>query len=282
MRRLLAILITVTMLAGCSINQTTWGPPVALDRETVTGSNATQAQKSVGVVSLLGRSFRMQKVGMTVFGNELEIAQIAAWDVDAHATRSLATALSGKAEAKRVAHRPAAFDAMFSGGGMFRSLHSELEEALRRATAGQSHDLYIVLLPVGSQFGDTNQTIGGLGIVQASSLFASKSWVHTLFNMYVLDGRTHSILGWKQATVGQTRFLATIKGPHREIDASWWPPSSDKVAGDARLKGAVFELVQQAIATTLPEALALGPAAGAQRRPDPSTGSGTTATAVAH
>lgn len=257
MRRSSVILVALCLLAGCSASQTAWGPPVPLAGETTTGSNAGTVRRSIGVISLIGDTFWIKKVGIMVFGNELAKAPVAAWRIDEHAIRSVATALDGKAEVKPIAHDPAAFAEALQPGGAFRDSSAELAEAVRRVTAGQTHDLYVVLAPFVTQFGDTNQSIGGLGIVQSGGLLVGQNaWVHALFTIRVYDGKTRNQLGWKIATIGQQPFLATIRGPHRQVDTSWWP-QPDKVAGDARLRTVVQELVQQAIATTLPEALDL-------------------------
>ena len=91
--------------------------------------------------------------------------------------------------------------------------------------------------------------VGGLGIVQTGGVLVTKAWLHAVFQVRVYDGRTLEFLGWKPATSGQNTFMAMIKGPHREVDGSWWPEKA-KVEADVRLKSAMRELVEQALSTT--------------------------------
>lgn len=256
MRRLLALLLTLTLLTACSISQTAWGPPVSLDRPIVTGSTGGAGSGSIAVLSLIGSTFTVQKVGMTVFGNERAEENVSGWGMDDIAFESVSKGLSGKGSVKRLT-LAAGGPAVAAGfGGLLRDTDAELQQQLRRASAGQSFDTYIVVVPTVSAFGTTNQSISGIGIVQASSVLSSTAWVHALFTVRVFDGRTFNQLGWKHATIGQARFMSTIKGPHREVDLSWWP-APGKAAEEARLKAVVHELLQQAIISTLPEALDL-------------------------
>lgn len=280
MRRICVIFALLLALAGCSMSQTAWGPPVSLDQPGTTGALNQGARRSIGVVSLIGDTFTLKKVGITVFGNDLATASIASWGIDRHASGVVAKELATRADVKQIAHSPEVFAAYQRDGGMFRDMNAELKDGLRKATSGQKHDFYIVLTRSGSQFGSSNQHVVGIGMVQSGSVFVTKTWLHTLFHLGIYDGRTHELLGWKIATIGQERFMAMIKGPHRELDSAWWV-DAEKVAGDARLKAAVLEMVQQAVATTLPEALALGPALGTARQPAPGANSSVTPSAVA-
>jgi len=66
-------------------------------------------------------------------------------------------------------------------------------------------------------------------------MFVTKTWLHALFQIRVYDGRTLEFQDWKPATIGQSTFMATIKGPHREVDASWWPNSrASKAIGGSK------------------------------------------------
>jgi hypothetical protein len=64
--------------------------------------------------------------------------------------------------------------------------------------------------------------------------------------------KTFALLTRKFASLGQPNFLATIQGPHREVDKSFRPDSLD-VAQNAKLRDAIRELVGQTMDATLPE-----------------------------
>jgi hypothetical protein len=240
--------LALLLAAGCSGAPTAFAPPIALDR--------TKGRQSIGVISAVGSKFAVQTVGTTVFGNESNSVQVANWSIDDLVANKIAGLLGDSADVRRITYAKDAFAAYDAPGGLFRDHNAELKEILRKLTATQKSDVYLVVIASSSYFGSTNQSVGGLGIVQAGNIFVNKRWLHALFQIRVYDGRTLEFLGWKPATIGQDTFMATIKGPHREVDASWWPTPAT-VEGDRRLKTAVRELVEQALTTTLPEVLSL-------------------------
>jgi hypothetical protein len=253
MRFISAFLYGLAMLlvAGCASVPMAFEPAVPLDNK--------NGRRGIGVISTIGGKFVVQKVGMTAFGNERNEVAIPSWGIDDLVATKLKALLAGKAEVRKIAAPEEAFAAYQAPGGLFRDHNAELKDALRKLTAGQSFDTLLVVVGSVSPFGNTNQHIGGLGIVQSSSIVASYASVHAIFQVRVYDGRTLEFQGWKSATTGQGTFLSTIKGPHKEVDMSWWPEPG-KAEGDVRLKAVVREMVEQALATTLPEVLALAPA----------------------
>lgn len=241
--------LSMLLVSGCSGVPTAFAPPVAVD--------TSKGRRSIGVISMLGATFSMQKVGVTVFGNEYKSAPIAGWGIDDVVTSKVASLLGGDADVKRISSPKDAFAAYEAPGGLFRDHNAEFKEGLRKLTTGQKCDLYLAVVVGGSAFGSTNQSVRGIGIVQGSSVFVNQMWIHALFQMRLYDGRTLELLGWKPATLGQPTFMAMIRGPNREVEASLWP-QTDRVESDVRLRNAVRELIEQGISATLPEVLTLG------------------------
>jgi hypothetical protein len=241
--------LALMLIAGCSA-PTAFAPPVALDD--------AKGRHSIGIISAVGSKFAVQKVGVTVFGNEYNVVPVATWGIDDLIASKLTLLLGGKADVKRITYAKDAFAAYEAPGGLFRDRDAELKQILRKLTATQKCDIYLVVIASSSSVGSTNQSVGGLGIVQTGGVLVTKAWLHAVFQVRVYDGRTLEFLGWKPATIGQNTFMAMIKGPHREVDVSWWPEKA-KVEADVRLKSAMRELVEQALTTTLPEVLALEP-----------------------
>jgi len=244
--------LSMLLVSGCSGVPTAFAPPVTVD--------TSKGRQSIGVISMLGTTFSMQKVGVTVFGNEYKSAPIASWGIDDVITTKVTRLLGGDADVKRISYPKDAFAAYEAPGGLFRDHNAEFKDALRKVTAGQKYDLYLAVVVGGSAFGSTNQFVRGIGIVQGSSVFANQMWIHALFHMRLFDGRTLELLGWKPATLGESTFMAVIRGPNRQVDASFWP-QTERVESDFRLRNAVRELVEQGISATLPEVLTLGRAA---------------------
>jgi hypothetical protein len=240
--------LCVMLFAGCSGLPTAFEPPVTID--------ISKGRGSIGVISTIGARFAVQRVGITVFGNERNDVPIGTWRIDDAVHAKLESLLRTDADVKRISFQKDTFAAYEAPGGLFRDHNAELVEALQKVTATQKCDLYLVVVPTGSSLGSTNQSVSGIGIVQGSSVFVNQMWIHALFQMRLYDGRTLQLLGWKRARLGDTVFMAAIHGPHRQVDASLWPEAG-RLESNMRLRTAMRELVEQALTATLPEVLTL-------------------------
>jgi hypothetical protein len=212
-----------------------------------------QDGKCVGVVSRLGEKFTVRKIGYTVFGNEENEAPVESWRIDDLIVAKIGGFLNKRAVARRIAYPKDAF-ASLDAPKLFRNSDADLGEILRTITAGTRCARYVVVTPGVVYYGTTNQTLSGLGIVSSKAPF----FTGDLYNLYmfawlrVYDGETFAVLTRKLASLGQPNFLATIGGPHREVDKSYWPDSPD-LAQNAKLRDAIRELVAQTMDATLPE-----------------------------
>jgi hypothetical protein len=209
-----------------------------------------QGRKSIGVISAIGDTFAVQKIGLMVFGNELKKAAIDAWAIDDRVADKINVLLSKRYDVRKVSYAKGAFAAFYgSSTNPFGNAEEELRATVRKIASEQKCDLYLVVTKAGSTFGDSNQIVSGLGILESSGLFGSID-LFALSAMTVYDGRTFAVLREKRTSIGQSTFMATIKGPHRELNQSWWPT---QVAQNERLRNATWALVEQSIAMTLPE-----------------------------
>jgi hypothetical protein len=96
MRCWLAILVAAVVISGC-------GPPGSVSGELLTGSLEPGAgRKSVGVISALGDRFALQKVGITVFGNDYTDIPIEAWKIDDLVAAKVGAHLSKRFEVRRI------------------------------------------------------------------------------------------------------------------------------------------------------------------------------------
>lgn len=217
------------------------------------GPKKADTRKSVGVISAIGSTFAIQKVGITVFGNELKQVPIDSWGIDDAVAARVAALLSRRYAAKRITYPKGAFTAYETPGGLFRNLDEELRTVVRSIAAAQKFDLYVVVTRTMSPYGSGNQVVSGLGIVEGGGL-ATSVHLHALSAIRVYDGQTFAVTAEGRASIGQSTFLATIKGPHRQVDQSWWP-SSPQAVHNEKLKDATRALVEQSLAVTLPDLL---------------------------
>lgn len=216
-----------------------------------TAPKKPDTRKSIGVISAIGHTFALQKVGVTVFGNELKEVPIDGWGIDGLVATKISALLSKQFNVRRVTFPKGAFAALETPGGLFRDSEAELQGIVRKIAAAQKCDLYVVVTRGGSAFGTTNQVVNGLGLVVAANPFFDNSHLYALSMLHLYDGQTFGLLRRQAASIGQPTFLKTIKGPHREVDQSWWPASA-QAAQNEKLKAATRTLVEQSLAMTVP------------------------------
>jgi hypothetical protein len=199
----------------------------------------------------------VRKVGITVFGNEDNSAAIGSWGIDDLAVSTVAAAAGKRFAIRRIAFPKVAFEAL-ANKGIFEGLTlvEDIRTIVRNATTSAGCERYALITKASSQVGDSNQGISGLGILEASRLLHPDVSVFALSVISIYDGRTYATLHQTRASMGQSTLFASIRGPHRDVDESWWPATPEAASGDARLKGAVRELVSKSLAMTMPELLA--------------------------
>jgi hypothetical protein len=207
--------------------------------------------KCVGVVSRLGETFNVRKIGIIVFQNDEKEASIDSWRVDELVATRVGSFLGGRAAARRLTN-PKGAVASLDEIKLFRNYNADLGAILRTLAAGTRCARYIVVNPISTQFLNTNQNLKGAGILDYTSGFNDVYWIHVLATLTVYDGETFAPLESKAASIGQSIFFSDIRGPHRKVDKSFWPESSD-AAQNAKLRDGIRELVAESIDRTLPE-----------------------------
>jgi hypothetical protein len=254
MRCLLMAFAIAGAVAGCST-------PDPFTNDLLTASIAPgTGRKSIGVISAIGDKFSVQKVGLTVFQNSLDEIAIDSWGIDERVVASMSAQLGKRFDVKRISYSKAAFAEVQKPKPLFADNQDDyrykIAEILRGLASTQKCDLYVVVTKSGSQVGNTNQSVGGIGILYGGNgaIFTSVH-LHALFDVRVYDGRTFAVLGHQRGSSGQSAFLSVIRGPNREVDKSWWPEPAQSVARDAKIKDATLALLEQSMAATAAELL---------------------------
>jgi hypothetical protein len=204
--------------------------------------------KRIGVISAMGDTFYLQKVGRTVFGNERNEFPAAAWGIDDLMVSKVRATLGRRFDIRPVTYQRAAFYASNPGG---------IGARVRAAAPSGGVDAYVVLTRGVSQVGATNQYVNGLGLLEASGgiLYANTYFVYAIYAVDLVDANAFSSMGAAislmpgESLVDPLRTTA-LRGPHRQVDQSWWPTSLD-AASNQRLKGAVVQLIDASLANTL-------------------------------
>jgi hypothetical protein len=254
MRCLLMAFAVAAVVAGCA-------SPDPLTNEMLTASIAPGAgRKSIGVISAIGDKFSVQKVGFTVFQNSLDEVPIDSWGIDERVVTTMSAQLSKRYDVKRLSYAKAAFAEVQKPKPVFagsqQDYRYQIAELLRGIASSQKCDLYVVVTKSGSPVGNTNQSVGGIGLLHTGvGGFLSSVRLHALLEVRVYDGRTFAVLGRMRAPSGQSIFTQFLHGPNREVDKSWWPAQAEAVARDTKIRDATLALVEQSVTTTVGDLL---------------------------
>jgi len=234
MPRRLALLLAL-LLAACHTN------PVEPER--------LSGIKSVAIISALSDEVTMRAIGIMVFGNSEQRGALPGFAIDDAVTQRLTAALSPRFELRPVKFNRAALspDKIYFPGerGLFDTKRRAVEEAVRAEMAGQPADVYLLVSPGAAQYGNTNQGLGGLGVLKMANRYS----VYALYWITVIDGSEFKVIG--DAKAPAEGFMPAIRGPSRSTDAALWAetPGALRDASKEKLKKDLTDLVMQ----TLPE-----------------------------
>jgi hypothetical protein len=233
--------------------------PAAQPKPTVTPD--VPGRKSVCVASALGHKFRVQKVGVMVFGNALEEVATSSWGIDDFAISRIQGLLDGKYTVRRLPlseQNLNALEAADNGGLLFGGSTAAVSGPLRSAAAATKCDMYLTVTRAGAQLAGTNQALGGLGVLARGSILGDLVYVHAIFNLRTYDSNlTH--LRTERASLAPLLVTGLtppgIYGMYKQVDASWFPAAPQSAVQSAQLKNTVRALVEEGLAKTLKEVL---------------------------
>jgi hypothetical protein len=214
-----------------------------LGAPSVEASKTIAQARTVGVISAVGHKFALQKMGITVFGNELNEVPIS-WGIDDAVAGKVSALLSGRYAVKRISP-PAGLDA------------DNAQDVVRKIAASQKHDLYVVVARSTAPFGSSNQTVTGLGMIEAGGiLYPDNVTLFAVTTVLVYDGRTFERLGWQRTGVEGISIGKTINAPTRSLDRTWWPATPQAVHSE-KLKAATRALAVEGLSATIPQIMGM-------------------------
>ena len=146
----------------------------------------------LGVIPVIGNEFVVQKIGITIFGNERAEVPIDGWDLDDLVVARVRAAAPGIA-VRKIAYAKGAFEAYeHPAPALFRNSQDELTTVVRQITANANCERYVVITKFAGKLEGTNQTLYGIGIFQSSSVFSPTSLFANL-DVTVFDGQTFAL-----------------------------------------------------------------------------------------
>src|SRR5262245_56167735 len=128
-RLLFAAFAATATLAGCTSD------PLNNDLQTASIAQGSP-RKSVCIVSALGDTYSVQKIGITVFGNALDKVPIEAWGLDASVASKIGSQLSHRFDARRIDYPRGAFASLEPPKSVFSSDYKDRREEIRDIARG--------------------------------------------------------------------------------------------------------------------------------------------------
>jgi hypothetical protein len=209
--------------------------------------------KTVGVISAVGSKFALQKVGITVFGNELNEVPIGAWGLDDAVASRVSAVLSKRFTVKRIAVPQGAF-AAYEKPAPFGDSDATLQGIVRQLAGSANCDLYVVITPAGISFSGTNQVVAGIGMVEGGgAINPDNVTLYAVTAVHLYDGRSFERLLWQRPGFSFGGSMGNVvNAPHRKLDRTWWPATPQAVHAE-KYKSATREVLVDGIAATVPE-----------------------------
>jgi hypothetical protein len=205
-----------------------------------------------GVMSAVGTTFTLQKVGITVFQNDYKKAPIAAWGIDEYITRRLASAAGGRPIVRLDYSKPdlASFEAPRSNPFEQRT---DLHTIVKNAAAKSGCERSVAAVKVSTRIGSSNQGMYGLGILEtAAGTPLARTYLFVSMMLLVVDGRTRDTVRIERVNevANPIDWLMSGSGLVQQVDSSWWPASGE-VAGNTRMKNGIQALIDRGLTPTL-------------------------------
>lgn len=188
----------------------------------------------IGVISAIGDTFAVQKVGLTVFGNELTEVPINAWSLDDLVVARVRAAASG-INVRKIVHPKGAFEPYYHPRtSLFRNGDEDLTAVVRQIAASSSCVRYFVFTTYAAQLQGTNQSLPGIGVLHHGSGPFSNTSLFANFALRVFDGQSFVVAKRPSADLGSIlagSFGRLGQDPLTKLGAEDFPASpADAVA----------------------------------------------------
>jgi hypothetical protein len=210
-----------------------------------------QTVKTVGIISAVGDQFTFARGGLTGPDNGGRSVPIASWGLDDLIVRQTAAALSGRFQVRPVSYDRAAFAAIRESPIKPAALigGDPIKKLVEAEVTPQGLDAYIVITKARANFGGGIRKIEGIGLISYATVMEPCSFVHALYEIRVIDGRTFDVIEKMAAGPLDDAADVSVGGPGRLIDESF-PHANDRGPDDT-LRKAVVDLIDQSLPVTL-------------------------------
>ena len=210
------------------------------------------SRSTICVASAVGARFHRTEIGLTVFGNDSKAIAVDAWGLNDVVGNRIAASLSGKADVKQLS-----IPASGIGTGP-REFLSDPEQRLLTAlaplAAANSCTSLIYVSEFTGRYGNTNVGMEGVGIAQGPIF--GLTLLHAFFDMRYYAGQPLQMKTKKTGLSSDGQLPGFQTAAQKNVDAALWV-AAEQIPGDARIRMAARELIEEALNVTLPKLIAL-------------------------
>ncbi|MGZ6205643.1 MAG: hypothetical protein ACXWMT_12080 [Candidatus Binataceae bacterium] len=197
----------------------------------------------IGVLPALGDRLVVQKVGITVFGNERTEVPVD-WSLDDLVVARVRAAAAGSA-VRRISFAKDAFTGHLRSGGLqFGTARTDLNDTVRRVVGGTSCERYVLVTNLAAQFYG-NQSVDGVGIVNQGAGFLTHTYVFAAIYVWILDGQSFEVIKRERP---QSRFM-------NPVDEAVFPSTPADAAKSSALRDSVRGWLATSLDSGLPKLL---------------------------
>jgi hypothetical protein len=209
----------------------------------------------LGVIAVVGDVFVVQKIGLTVFGNERE--EVATnWGLDDLIVARVRAAAGPSLPVRRITYPAGAFEHYYHPASrLLPDPREGLPAIVQGFAANAGCKQYLVITRFNGELSGTNQRLDGIGafnqglgnIIRHSHLFANIA-------LTLLDGQTFAKQSRQGADIA-ARFQASLRlgeDPLKKLENADFPEPASAAAGSAVLRDKTRALVSAEIDRLLP------------------------------
>lgn len=209
----------------------------------------------VGVIAATQDPFVIEKIGLTVFGNEYAEVPVS-WSLD-DLVFARVRAAAGATPLRRIAYTKGAFDAYYHPKpSLFRNDREELSNLIRQIAGNAGCERYVVITRGEGMLPGTNQPLRGLGILNRGAGIISYSYLYAYIGVAVFDGQTFEIRKGPGVTLeGVMKHMTDSFGldEHlRKVDDSLYPVTSSDAANNTALRDNIRDFLTERLDKILP------------------------------
>jgi hypothetical protein len=209
----------------------------------------------LGVIPAIGDQFVVQKVGLTIFGNEYTEVPIDAWGLDDLVVARVRAAVAPGTAVRRIAYPKAAFAPYdHPAPALFRNSRDDLTAIVRQISANAGCERYVVVTKFTGQIDGTNQTHRGIGVLNRGTSLLSHTSLFAAVEVTVFDGQTFAIhkKPFSLGSVLAGAFAHMTQDPLTELDNAAFPELATDAAVSATLRDRTRALLTANLDKTLP------------------------------